>query len=140
MPYIVIEDFRAGLDQRKMPEASPPGTLQTLVNGHITRGGEIEKRRAMVPLYALPPGQTFGFAGANGVLYTFGSDEAPNVPPGVRYCTAKSTANSTSPIVRKWSVCLCPTVFAAMSETTRSGFPPNASISKSGALLSVKSI
>jgi hypothetical protein len=85
MAYIVIEDFRAGLDRRKMPEASPPGTLQELVNGHITRGGEIEKRRAMVPLYALPPGQTFGFAAANGVLYTFGSDDSPNVPPGVTY-------------------------------------------------------
>lgn len=85
MAYIVIEDFRAGLDRRKMPEASPPGTLQELVNGHITRGGEIEKRRAMVPLYALPPGQTFGFTAANGVLYTFGSDDSPNVPPGVTY-------------------------------------------------------
>jgi hypothetical protein len=85
MAYIVIEDFRAGLDRRKMPEASPPGTLQTLVNGHITRGGEIEKRRAMVPIHSLPPGQTFGFAGANGVLYTFGSDDSPNVPPGLTY-------------------------------------------------------
>lgn len=85
MAYIVIEDFRAGLDRRKMPEASPPGSLQTLINGHITRGGEIEKRRAMVPTFALPPGQTFGFTGANGVLYTFGSDDSPAVPPGVTY-------------------------------------------------------
>lgn len=85
MPYIVIEDFRAGLDRRKLPAASPPGSLQVLSNAHINRGGEIEKRRAMVPTYALPPGQTYGLAGANGVLYTFGSDLSPPVPSGVTY-------------------------------------------------------
>lgn len=85
MPYLVVEDFKAGLDRRKMPEASPPGTLQTLVNGHITRGGEIEKRRAFVPRYSLPPLQTFGLAGANGILYTFGSDDEPAVPAPIIY-------------------------------------------------------
>lgn len=85
MPYIVIEDFRAGLDRRKDPASSPQGSLQALSNGHITRGGEIEKRLAMVPTYALPPAQTFGLDGANGVLYTFGSDASPAVPVGVTY-------------------------------------------------------
>lgn len=85
MPYVVIEDFRAGLDRRKMPESSPQGSLQGLVNAHITRGGEIEKRRGFIPIYSLPPGQTFGLAGANGVLTTFGSEDAPAVPPGVSY-------------------------------------------------------
>lgn len=85
MPYIVIEDFRAGLDRRKLPIASPQGSLQALSNAHITRGGEIEKRLAMVSKYALPVGQTFGLEGANGVLYTFGSDESPAVPDGITY-------------------------------------------------------
>jgi hypothetical protein len=85
MPYIIIEDFRAGLDRRKLPVSSPPGSLQTLSNGHVTRGGEIEKRLAMVPTYGLPPGQTFGLAGANGKLYTFGSDASPAVPTGITY-------------------------------------------------------
>lgn len=85
MPYIIIEDFRAGLDRRKLPVSSPQGSLQTCSNAHITRGGEIEKRLAMVATYALPPSQTFGFAGANGVLYTFGSDASPAVPAGVTY-------------------------------------------------------
>ena len=44
-----------------------------------------EKRLAFVPTYALPPGQTFGLVGANGVLYTFGSDASPAVPPGITY-------------------------------------------------------
>lgn len=85
MPYVIIEDFRAGLDKRKHPASSPQGSLQNLSNGHITRGGEVEKRLAMVEQYALPAGQTFGLDGANGVLYTFGSDAAPAVPVGITY-------------------------------------------------------
>lgn len=82
MAYIVIEDFKSGLDRRKMAAASPAGSLQTLTNAHITRGGEIEKRKAFVPKYSLPAGQTFGFAGANGSLYVFASGAA-TVPGGV---------------------------------------------------------
>lgn len=85
MPYIIIEDFRAGLDRRKLPVASPQGSLQTLSNAHVTRGGEIEKRRAMVAKYALPESATHGLAAANGVLYTFGSFANPDVPEGVTY-------------------------------------------------------
>lgn len=85
MPYIIIEDFRAGLDRRKLPVSSPQGSLQTLSNAHITRGGEVEKRLAMVPQFSLPTGETFGLAGANGVLYTFGSAAAPAVPTGITY-------------------------------------------------------
>ncbi len=85
MPYIVIEDFRAGLDRRKMALSSPPGSLQTLENGHITRGGEIQKRLAMVPKYALPSELTFGLAGANGVLYTFGAVADAAVPADIVY-------------------------------------------------------
>ncbi len=43
-------------------------------------------------------------------------------------------------MVRKWSVCGWPTVFAAMSEMTRSGASPKVSASKAGALSSMKSI
>lgn len=85
MTYLVIENFQAGLDTRKMAAASPQGSLQRLVNAHITRGGEIEKRKAMVPVYALPPGQTHGLAGANGQLYTFGSVADVPVPAEIEY-------------------------------------------------------
>jgi hypothetical protein len=84
MSYVIIEDFRAGLDRRKLPAASPQGSLQTLKNAHITRGGEIEKRLAFQEIYVLPAG-TFGFAGTNGVLYVFGSIVDPGVPAGVTY-------------------------------------------------------
>ncbi|API60532.1 hypothetical protein BSL82_15615 [Tardibacter chloracetimidivorans] len=85
MAYVVIEDFKAGLDGRKLPASSPQGSLQRLVNAHITRGGEIEKRKAWVMKYSLPPAETFGLAGANGVLYVFGSEASPAVPSGVTY-------------------------------------------------------
>jgi len=48
MPYTVISDFRLGLDARRSALTSPPGSLASLVNGHITAGGEIEKRKAWV--------------------------------------------------------------------------------------------
>ena len=78
MPYILVEDFRSGLDARRMNVTSNPGTLVTLTNAHITRGGEIEKRPAFVNLAALPS-NTFGLAAAGGQIYTFGSDPSSSV-------------------------------------------------------------
>lgn len=76
MPYILVEDFRGGLDTRRMNVTATPGTLVTLENAHITRGGEIEKRPAFVELADLPSNTT-GLAAAGGQIYVFG-DAAPN--------------------------------------------------------------
>jgi hypothetical protein len=46
MAYIVVENFSAGLDTRRHPLTAKSGTLQKLVNAHLSRGGEIEKRKA----------------------------------------------------------------------------------------------
>lgn len=85
MPYLIIEDFRGGLDRRKLPVASPQGSLQELTNAHITRGGEIEKALAFVATYSLPVGQTFGFDSANGERWVWGSVDTPAVPVGITY-------------------------------------------------------
>lgn len=45
MAYIVVENFSAGLDTRRHPLTARPGTLQMLKNAHVSRGGEIEKRK-----------------------------------------------------------------------------------------------
>ena len=45
MPYTVVDNFSAGLDSRRHVLNSKPGTLAKIVNAHITRGGEIEKRK-----------------------------------------------------------------------------------------------
>jgi hypothetical protein len=73
MAYVVIDDFKSGLDRRKLPASSTQGSLQVLTNAHITRGGEIEKRLAFVPKYGLSTGLTFGLVGAAGQLYVFSS-------------------------------------------------------------------
>lgn len=77
MPYLLIEDFKNGLDVRKSSVTAPPGTLLELENAHITRGGEIEKRQAFAVLTQLPAGLVKGMAGAPGVLYLFGQDDLP---------------------------------------------------------------
>lgn len=78
MPYILVEDFRGGLDRRRMNVTAAPGTLVELKNAHITRGGEIEKRPAFVEIVQLPS-NTIGLAAAAGQIYTFGSDAESSV-------------------------------------------------------------
>lgn len=84
MAYNLIVDFRAGQDDRRSDVAAPTGTLRQLTNAHITRGGEIEKRKAMSSKYALPA-DTFGMAATADALYVFGSAAAPAAPAGVTY-------------------------------------------------------
>jgi hypothetical protein len=83
--YFILEDFRLGQDSRKDPLVSPPGTLTTLKNAHITPGGDLEKRKAFVAEYTLPTG-TFGLSVQNSTLYAFGSAAEPaGMPSGVTY-------------------------------------------------------
>jgi hypothetical protein len=83
--YSVQLDFKAGLDRRRPQSASPPGSLWECINAHITRGGDIEKRKAFVAAYELPPMLTFGLARAASNLYTFGSIASVPVPTGITY-------------------------------------------------------
>jgi hypothetical protein len=52
MPYIVVESFKGGLDRRRSDLVSAPGMLIKAENVHVTRGGEIEKRKAFVAVDA----------------------------------------------------------------------------------------
>jgi hypothetical protein len=86
--YLLIENFNAGMDSRRMALTAKPGTLQEAINCHVTRGGEIEKRKAFVPITTFPKSGstplTFGLHAANGQLWTFGSTASPTItqPPG----------------------------------------------------------
>lgn len=75
MPYFTITDFAAGLDLRRSELTAPAGTLRTMINAHITPGGEIEKRMAFVPFWECDPASK-GLVELNRKLYTFG----PNGP------------------------------------------------------------
>ena len=78
MPYVLVEDFKAGIDTRRTSVTSVPGSLYGLndagvaglTNAHITRGGEIEKRRAF-KLWATLPANTHGLAAGGGRVYVF---------------------------------------------------------------------
>lgn len=86
MPATIVNDFRLGVDRRRKRISGPPGSLWTLINAHLTRGGDIEKRKKMVAKYAVP-GTTFGFRKTATTGYVFGSDLAATVtvPSGVTY-------------------------------------------------------
>ncbi len=78
--YLVIENFQGGLDTRKARLAAPAGTLTEGLDGHITPGGEFEKRKAFVPLANPDAGEadslvpnTFGLQPVANGLMVFGS-------------------------------------------------------------------
>jgi hypothetical protein len=81
MSYFAIEDFRSGMDTRRMSVLSVPGSLLRLINAHINRGGEIEKRLAFVEQLTMPA-DTFGLSAVGGTLYTFGSVASVVFPVG----------------------------------------------------------
>ena len=104
MPYILVEDFKGGLDTRRTNVTSVPGSLVTLKNAHLTRGGEIEKRKAFVQLATLPVDGsnnpvTKGLAAAGGQIYVFGSAASTDVtfatgtPTNINYVQLKHPEN-----------------------------------------------
>lgn len=96
MSYLSIPDFKYGMDRRRKRVSGVPGTLWTLKNGHITRGGDIERAKRFVPKYTLPA-STFGLAKIRRQLYVFGSIAPPAMPNGVLYqqLTAPNTPAMT---------------------------------------------
>lgn len=83
MPYVVVEDFRAGLDVRRSVVTAKPGSLRELTNAFINAGGEVEKRRGLISAYSLPNG-TIGLAriAAAPVVFSFWGSP-PTMPAGV---------------------------------------------------------
>lgn len=80
MPYLIIENFEAGLDTRKTRFTAPPGSLRVLKNAHITRGKEIERRKEFVTINTLPA-DTVGLHAVNDQLVSFGSVTTPAAMP-----------------------------------------------------------
>jgi hypothetical protein len=91
---IWIKEFTGGLDTRRLPETTSGGVLILAKDGHITRGGEFEKRAAFVPTYVLPAG-TVGLAADRVGLVVFGNLAAPTMPLGVAYQQLQSLSVAT---------------------------------------------
>jgi hypothetical protein len=84
MPTFGVNNFSKGLDTKRHLIAAEAGELQDLVNAHINRGGEIEKRHAFVNVATLPAG-TFGMEITGVGVFVFGSIPAPAMPSDVIY-------------------------------------------------------
>lgn len=95
MAYILVENFNLGLDRRKKRVSGQPGSLWVGKNVHLTRGGEVESRKAFVSKYTLPAG-TFGLHAIKGALYVFGSIVDPGLPAGVTYQRLVHSDGSTA--------------------------------------------
>jgi hypothetical protein len=90
--YLLLEDFKFGLDTRKFFLNSPAGTLTTLTNGHITPGGEIEKRKAFTRQYL--PANCYGLVPTEDGLTVFGSVRQSDLTaPSQVATTHRSRAN-----------------------------------------------
>jgi hypothetical protein len=93
MTYEVVENFAAGLDNRKSPLTAPGGTLTKLTNAVINPGGEIEKRRAFVHMATVTG--SFGLAATSNSLFVFGRNVLPAAPALTADGTALAAAGTT---------------------------------------------
>lgn len=86
MAYVLIENFSGGVDRTRPRYVGPPGSLWSGINGHLTRGGDFEKRKAFVATYSLPAGATVSMAKDADGLVVFGNAATPvGLPTGVTY-------------------------------------------------------
>lgn len=94
MGYALTDNFSGGVDRSRPRYAGTAGTLWSGINGHLTRGGDFEKRKAFDRYATLPAGLTVGLAKTSAGLFTFGSGAAPAMPAGVSY---QQLAHPTDP-------------------------------------------
>lgn len=94
MAYLAISDFKFGMDRRRPRVSGVAGTLWTLKNAHITRGGDIERCKKFVEKFELPAG-TYGMANVREQLYVFGSANlSGSMPLGVLYQRLQSPTSA----------------------------------------------
>lgn len=86
MPYVLVDSLKAGVDRTRPIYASAAGTAWSIINAHLSRGGDAEKRKAFIAKYGLPANATFGLKATATALYVFGSGATPSgIPSGVTY-------------------------------------------------------
>ena len=93
--YLAIQNFKYGLDTRRIELTTQPGAMAVLHNAVVNQGGEIVKRKAF-PRTALPAG-TFGLQSTAAGLVVFGSAAEPaGLPTGVIYVRCQHPDGSTA--------------------------------------------
>lgn len=94
MAYVAVENFSKGLDSRHEQIAGEPGSLFIGENMHISRGGNIQRRKKFVSTYDVT--DTFGFHVIGETRYVFGSTADPGVPVGITYQRLQHPDGSTA--------------------------------------------
>jgi hypothetical protein len=99
MPYVQMQDVRLGMDRKRASRvAAELGSAWTIKNGHLTRGGDVARRKKFVKQTGSFPDTTVGLSAINETLYTFGYDasEVANVPPGVTHILTQHPTPATA--------------------------------------------
>jgi len=85
MPYLLISDFKFGMDRRRDRVSGIPGTLWTGKNCHITRGGDVQRTKKFVSRFTLPAG-SHGLAAIGEQLFVFDETNlSATIPAGVNF-------------------------------------------------------
>jgi hypothetical protein len=93
------------MDRRKARITGQAGALWSGVNGHITRGGDFERRKKFVSTYTLPTGATKGLTSVAGQLFVFGASASPGtIPAGVNYQRLQHPSSGSAVITEIRSV------------------------------------
>jgi hypothetical protein len=98
MPYVQLQDIKLGMDRtRKSRVVAELGSAWTIKNAHMSRGGDIERRKSLVKIGDNFPDTTKGLFAINDTLYTVGYDasEASNVPSGVTHILTQHPTPAT---------------------------------------------
>ena len=75
MAYVQIQDIRLGMDRSRASRVvAELGSAWTIKNAHLTRGGDIERRKEFVKQSVDFPSTTKGLFAINDTLYTVGYD------------------------------------------------------------------
>lgn len=99
MPYIQMQDVRLGMDRKRASRVvGELGSAWTIKNGHLTRGGDVVRRKKFVKQTGTFPSTTDGLFAINQTLFTLGFDasEAGNVPPGVTHLLTQHPTPATA--------------------------------------------
>ena len=98
MPYVQVQDIRLGMDRkREQRVVGGLGTAWTIKNAHLSRGGDIQRRKSFVKQSGSFPSTTKGLYAINETLYTTGysAAQAGNVPPGVTHLLTQHPTPTT---------------------------------------------
>ena len=98
MTYFQVENFRLGMDRRRVNRAAAEaGSCWLLKNAHITRGGDIERHKKFVSTFTIPSG-TKGMLAIKSTIYVFGAGSNPGVPAGLTYQRLLHPADASATI------------------------------------------